>query len=729
MKAIKQIKTLIWPVIVMFALVGCSGNGLKRAEKHIAQNDWLRAVMEYRAELERDPGNIAVRSSLKQTELRAAEYYYKTGMIQISKNSYELAVSSFEQGLAAMPNNEKLQLAVRSTMAVRERSHLLKEAERYKKIGDLDKEKQALQRAIEISPGDVEVLRHWRDFAERVQRSIKDEFNLKSDETITLNFQDAPIKTAFNFLSDTFGINVIFDEEVADKKITLFANDITFRQALNLMMSTTLTFYKKVADNTILLAPDTKDKRGQYEDYIIRTYPLNNALAKEMADILNGVLSLQKVVVNEQLNTLTVRATDNNLELVSSLIRANDRKPAEIILEVEILEVDRQKSKQLGFDYGSVISLEYPEYNISGALTDTLAQGTLTLPSISFRYFKQNVDAETLANPKVRVIDGKKAKIHIGDRVPLRSSTIQDATGQTRTTFQYTDIGIRLQVEPQVQLDNSTLVNLSLEVSSLGQNLGTQAEPAFSIGTRNAETQMLLRDGETAILGGLIRDEDRRVRVKVPGLGDIPGLGLLFSSMEDATVRTDVLLTITPRIIRPWSLPPQDTRMLYSGTAERYFTVPQTERPALLLPDEITLASAQVDTGLSPVVALKLNNSNYRVNNGELLNVDLIRSLTEQSGTYPIRLRYDARLMEFVSAESSLDSAIRNVEQVTDGVIHAEVTFDKSRKLTENEALGRFVFRGKDKGVAFMILGGAAVSGNSSAQTPLQSDSAYVVIE
>jgi hypothetical protein len=196
------------------------------------------------------------------------------------------------------------------------------------------------------------------------------------------------------------------------------------------------------------------------------------------------------------------------------------------------------------------------------------------IPPTVLRFFKQDVDAKTLANPKVRVINGKPAKIHIGDRVPLRSSTVQDATGQTRTTFEYKDIGIKLTVEPDIHLDNSVTVKMGLEVSTLGQNLGTQDEPAYSIGTRNADTSMLLRDGETAILGGLIRDEERSSETKVPGLGDIPVLGSIFTTYDDQRTRTDVLLTITPRIVRAWDLPPEASRSLFSGTRKKYSIKP-----------------------------------------------------------------------------------------------------------------------------------------------------------
>jgi general secretion pathway protein D len=369
---------------------------------------------------------------------------------------------------------------------------------------------------------------------------------------------------AFEFIAKSFGINVVFDDAVKETPVTLFAQDVTFEQAINLLLITTKTFYKEIGVNTVLVSPDTREKREQYNELIIKSFALRSIPAKEMASILKGVLGLKSILTNESLNTVLIRADMEALRLAEEIITINDRKPAELILDVEILEVNRTKAEQIGLDVGSQISVTYGE--IVGSISKGLREGVIKLPATVLRFYKQDVDAKTLANPKVRVIDGKPAKIHIGDRVPLRSSTIQDATGQTRTTFEYKDIGIKLTVEPDIHLDNSVTVKMGLEVSTLGQNLGTQDEPAYSIGTRNADTSMLLRDGETAILGGLIRDEERNSKTKLPGLSDIPAIGSLFTNYDDQRTRTDVLLTITPRIVRAWDLPPEESRSLFSGT-------------------------------------------------------------------------------------------------------------------------------------------------------------------
>jgi general secretion pathway protein D len=700
-------------------MAGCASAQVKRAEHFAAQKDWVKAVSAYRAAQDEAPNDIAVRSALKRAELEAAEYYYQSGVAAAQRGDREQAQAEYEQGLLAMPEHAKLQTALFRMASDREAERLLAEAGRYVEVSEWGRADQLLHKAQALRPGDGMIAARLEMVKTGAARGSKEEFALASTRPVTLNFKNAGIKPAFEFMARSFGINVIFDEDIREKEITLFAQDLPFRQALDLMLATTQTFYKKVGPATMIIAPDTRDKRGQYEDYVIRTFQLTNAGAKEMADLLRGAMTLQKVVINESLNTVTVRDKPDVLALVADLVRANDLRLAEMVLDVEILEVNRTKADQLGFDYGSTMSITFPPYQLAGSLSDTLRQGVLSLPAITFRYFKQNVDAKTLANPKIRVVNGREARIHIGDRVPLRSSTIQDATGQTRTTFEYNDIGIRLNVQPQIYIDNSALVKMGLEVSTLGQNLGTPDEPAFSIGTRNAQTYMLLRDGETAILGGLIRDEERSLRVRVPGLGQIPVLGGLFTTLDDSVVRTDVLLTITPRVIRPWELAPEETRRLYSGTAEAYTGKPRFGDAAGRGQQSEEGAGWQnVKTGMSP--AISFDAGDYRGKAGGKVFLGLTaRNVVGYGGGIRIKINYSPEMLEFIGLE---DGGGR-VAEAGNGTLIAQ--FD-GQPGGDVHALGRLAFKARKPGVSFIAAGGVADRLDDIRLLP---GSAYVRIE
>ncbi|HEY6234266.1 MAG TPA: hypothetical protein VIW69_04045 [Candidatus Elarobacter sp.] len=359
---------------------------------------------------------------------------------------------------------------------------------------------------------------------------------------------------------------------------------------------------------------------------------------------------------------------------------------------------------------------------------------------MTFRFFKQDVDAKILANPKVRVLNNKAARIHIGDRVPLRAATILDATGQTRTTFDYKDIGIKLTVEPIIHLDNSTSVKLGLEVSSLGENLGTANEPAFRIGTRNAETFMLLRDGETAILGGLIRDEERGTRVKVPGLGDIPVVGSVFTSYDDSANRTDVLLTITPRVVRGWDVPTRAAREFYSGTETIYsdkplFAALETAVGAQIRTEASALPTAQAGAPAAPGIdapapataatappaaaapvgataappaappLLAFAEPVYEVVSGQDFEIKVVGSNLTGASSVPLEILYNPQLLSYVSGAKG-DAAITSFNSSADaarGVLVVSLDLAPNAALPGNAVLARVMLKGVKPGISYLV--------------------------
>ncbi|HKK06821.1 MAG TPA: secretin N-terminal domain-containing protein [Gammaproteobacteria bacterium] len=716
-------------LVLALILTACAPSPIKKAETLAAQDQWLKAVLEYRRLANEHPGDVEYKSRLQQTELKAADYYYQKGHKQFEQGNIDGAIAQYQQGLVAMPEHSKLVSAMNRALALREANSLYEEASRDDQIGREEDAKKLYERALDIYPKHKGAARALARLKAAEEAKASAGLALTSKAPITLNFRKTDIKTAFDFIAKSFGINVIFDDGVKPAPVTLFAKNVTFEQALNLMLTTTRTFYKRIGRNTILIAPDTKEKRGQYEDQLIRVFHLTTISAKDMAAILKGVLRLKKIIVNVEMNSIIVRDTKDVLALVQKLIEANDRKPAEMILDVEILEVNRTKSEQLGLDFGQKITASYDQFPISGSWRTALSQGTVTLPTVTFNYFKQDVDAKILANPKIRVINGKSAKIHIGDRVPLRSSTIQDATGQTRTTFEYRDIGIKLTVDPDIHLDNSVTVKLGLEVSSLGQNLGTPSEPAYSIGTRNADTYMLLRDGETAILGGLIKDEDRHQRVSVPGLGDIPIVGSLFGSKNDSSGRTDVLLTITPRIVRPWEVAPKDDREMYSGTQDNYSTHPlfaylnqsadnnkrptielggtsggEEQTPTVVGPKQL----ARPDTVPSPAPTtpvLAFDKPVYSVDENGEFDIDLIGQNLHAIKDLPIEVLFNPQLMQFVSGTSGdiPSDQFKATSEAGKGVLRIDLKGLQPPQGERRGVLAHIKMKGLKPGISYLV--------------------------
>lgn len=783
-------------IAAAFVLGACAGP-VQRADDYIAQDEWMKAVLEYRKAATSHPADVEFRSRLKQTEHKAADYYYQRGLSLLEQDSLDAAILQFQQGLAAVPDHGKLLQVMNQALVRKETNSLYEQAAREIEAGKQEEGRRLLRRALDAYPGHkraAELLARFEKQA--LDEEGEDRLALTSRAPITLNFRQTDLRTAFEFIAKSFGVDVIFDEAVKSAPITLFAKDATFEQALSLMLTTTKTFYKKVGPNTILIAPDSKEKRGQYEDQLVRTFHLSSIRAKEMADILKGVINVKKLIVNEAQNTLVVRDAEEVIKLADKIIEANDRRPAELIMEVEILEVNRSKAERLGLDLGSSrVTAAIPSATpipIVGSVSDAIRNAiTLTLPSATFNFYKQDVDAKILANPKIRVLSGKSAKIHIGDRIPLRGASIQGAAGFVSTTYEYKEIGIRLLAEPIVHLDNSVTVKVNLEVSSLGENLGTPNEPAFRIGTRNAETHMMLRDGETAILGGLIRDEDRKTRARVPLFGDIPAIGTIFTSYDDAKGRTDVLLTITPRVVRGWDLPGKEIRSFMSGTEERYLsqslfaklatplvrtgktetvaaapapapstagtpvqpgqqtasdspnaTTPATPSdqnpPAVPAPTAATLpaeASPPVPTpppvtaGQPPLFAF--SQPIYEGVTGKEFEIQLTADNLDGVLSLPMEIMFNPQLVKFVRGEpgSFVSKDFKAEADDARGLLRVTLNFQDNAAARGNGVLGRLVLRGERPGISYLVYRTPTVRSSTGETVSAQVRASRVVIK
>lgn len=720
-------------VLVVF-IAGCATKELGRQDP-LSGDEYLVEVERLKAELKRRPQLVENRTQLSRMEARAIQFFYESGKALQKDGLMENALREFQQGLLVSPRSERLAQAVASVMAKIEAERYYSEGLRSIELERVDEAHKAFSTTLQLVPEHLAAAQALKDLrtAEASPQSALD-----SSEANTLSFQRADVRVVYEFLGKAFGLNILFDEGLKNAPVTLYAEGVTVKQALELLTATTETFFKQIGPNTLLVAQESPQKRAQYDEFIIRTFYLRVIPAKDMAAIIKGVLNPKQMIVSEQLNSIMVRDTESVLGLVDSIVKTNDLRPAELIFDVEILEINRNKVEQLGIDYGSRISMSFPQNETS--LRSAIVGGTYTLPAVSLQYLKQDIDARTLANPQIRVVHGSSAQIHIGDRIPLRSSSIQDATGQVRTTFEYRDVGIRLAVEPYVHLDNSVSVKLGLEVSSLGQNLGTQNEPAYSIGTRNAETQMLLQDGETAVLGGLIKDEDRNSVTRLPGLGSIPVLGRLFRIDDKSAGTTDVLLTITPRIVRAWGLPERGAREVYSGTERRYSgermfaemaTIPVGRSAPVIsvleeTPDAETIAPAAVpsfasssrdsatnnesSSAVMPVVAVPLDEPNdvtaprltfgeslYSAAVGQDIPVDVVYHGPAHSGSLEFHVLYNPRIVE---VSSQTGGAMMDVSVVNEGT--AVITLPSLDLTDENGVVGQLTLRSLSSGASYL---------------------------
>lgn len=418
--------------------------------------------------------------------------------------------------------------------------------------------------------------------AQRLLQRIEADTTKPSPETalsaayrkpITIEFKDAPLKNVFDVISRTSGLNFLFDKDVkTDQKTSIFLKNSTIEAAVNLTLLTQQLEQRVLDANTVLIYPNTQAKQKDYQALSVKSYYLANADAKSVANTLKTILKSRDLVVDEKLNLLIVRDTPEAIRLADKLVMLHDVQESEVMLEVEILEVKRTRLLDLGVRWPDQLSLSPLPATTGGTLTladlrnlDSSRVGA-TVGALTISANKSDTDANILANPRIRTRNREKAKILIGERVP-NITTTSTSTGFVSESVTYVDVGLKLDVEPTIYADGEVAIKVALEVSNIINQIQTKSGAlAYQIGTRTAQTVLRLRDGENQVLAGLINDEDRRTANKLPGLGEVPIAGRLFGRQADDSTKTEIVLSITPRIVRSTVRP--DARVLEfdSGT-------------------------------------------------------------------------------------------------------------------------------------------------------------------
>ncbi len=401
------------------------------------------------------------------------------------------------------------------------------------------------------------------------------------DKPVTLELRDANIKVVFEALSRATGINFILDKDIKpDTKATIFIKKARIEDAIEMVLSSNGLKKKALSENTALVFPNTQIKLKDYQELMIRSFYLTNTNAKQVAALLKTMLKTKDIFVDDRLNMLVMRDTPEVIRIAEKLVAANDLEDPEVMLEIEVLEVSRSRLQELGITYPSQLAVLSPATLTLEALK-TIKSGTIGVsPNPALNFKKTTGDVNLLSNPRIRVKNNEKAKILVGDKVPIITTTSTANVGISESV-QYVDVGLKLDVEPRIALNDFVNIKIGLEVSSLGEKTVTRnGATVFTIGTRNANTVLRLKNGETQILAGLILDDERKNASKLPGLGDIPLLGRLFSNQEDRKSKTEIVLAITPRIIVNISPPQAEIAEYWSGTESLITDKPQINLPA-----------------------------------------------------------------------------------------------------------------------------------------------------
>jgi general secretion pathway protein D len=552
---------------------GCAASGaLHRGLAAERRQDYDLAVVEYTKALHLRPDDVESRVALDRAKLRASQDHFTKGRRLAATGKLDLALAEYELALELNPTNSELDQELRATRN-KLRAKVAVSREGKTELQTL------IERARDLPPPGLDL-----------PTGVK--------MPAALTFRDASSRDVFIAIARLASISLIFDTAFRDAPVTVDLRDASLDDALTTVSGATRTFFRVTAPKTIIVVPDTPAKRREYEEEVVRTFYLSNADLKETMDLLRLVLDARRISPTTATNALTIKDTPEHIAAAGRVISAIDKARPEVIIDVELLEVDRTKLAEYGLQIASSSSSGPTGLNGSATIgdgTSPLSLQTLKnltssdllfagLPSLYYRLLKSDSNTRTLANPQLRTLDGMAAQAKFGEQVPVPVTTFAPiATGGTPqqpiTSFNYQNIGVNIDITPRTHHDDDVSLTLKVSVTNIS---GTGFGNLPTFGNREINTVIRLRDGETNMLAGLIRDDERTALDGVPGLSDIPLVGRMFAHSTKTTDQTDIILTLTPHIIRVLDLTEADLRPFRVG---RDALSPLTELP-LPLPVE-----------------------------------------------------------------------------------------------------------------------------------------------
>lgn len=584
-----KVSLLILPLVM---LAGCATDQAFREGERLIQAGRTEEGLERLMQAVREqPGNVEYRTAYLRAREAHIARLLSAGDAALREGRLEEAQARYREVLRLHPENPRAPAGLAAVEMVRRHDELIREAEEAMGRQEYEAARLRLRAVLAQEPGHARaaaLLKQVDTKAGRPQGVQIPQLAPSHQRTITLEFRDAPLRSVFDALSRQSGINFVFDKDVrTDIKTTIFARNTSISDAIDMILATSQLTKKVLNANTLLIYPNQPAKLREYEELVVRAFFLSNLEAKGALTLVKTLTKSRDVYVDEKLNLLFVRDTPEAIRLVEKILAVADQAEPEVMLEVEILEVKRSRLLELGVQWPnqfSVLSRETQksvapigqttqqiETKVNAPLTIELLKGLdasdiLVSPTPSLNLRKDDADVNLLANPRIRVRNKEKARIHIGDKVPVITANVT-ATGVTSESVSYLDVGLKLDVEPQVYLPGEVAIKVGLEVSNIVQQVRSAGGSlTYQLGSRNANTVLRLKDGETQVLAGLISDEERAAASKVPGLGDLPLLGRLFSTQRDDRNKTEIVLLITPRILRNLERPELAQAEFFAGT-------------------------------------------------------------------------------------------------------------------------------------------------------------------
>jgi general secretion pathway protein D len=558
-------------ILIASLAAGCAaGRAFGSGEDAARAGDWETAVDHYRRAVEKDPNNAEYRIAYERAMISASQVHLDAARVAEARGQLEDALREYRRASEFDPPNRQLAA----------------------KVTELER---TLRDQIEAS--------RPRNSVQQMREQTRQDgpaalFNLNT-VMAPLVFNQASLRDIFGSISKSTGVNIIFDSTFQDRVYTTTLNGVTLEQALNSIVTANQLFYKVQDQKTVLIIPDNAQKRAQYEEQLVQNFYISHVDPLELAQMLNQVIrpiggqQLAPVIsANKTASVINVRATTAMMSIIERMIESNDKPRAEVIVDVQILEVNRGRAKKYGIDLGNyaINAVFSPERDprTTGTAGDvsingqpfnanTISRGVstsdfyLAVPSAVIRFLEQDTETKVIAKPQLRGAEGVPLELNLGEDIPVPSTTFTPvaaggANSQPLTSFNYRSVGVNVKMTSKVTYEGDIRMELFVESSTLGAGVVIAGQELPSFGSRKVTTVLRLREGESSLLAGLLREDQRKMLTGLPFLLRLPVIKQLFSSNDNSVTQSDIVMLLTPRIVRTHELTPQDVGPIRIGT-------------------------------------------------------------------------------------------------------------------------------------------------------------------
>ncbi|MFB3815487.1 MAG: cohesin domain-containing protein [Terriglobales bacterium] len=691
-------------LVAASAMAESAGSLYKKGRNAEARQDYEAAYNYYRQAWEQKPKDLRYRAATARMRFQAGALHVHNGQKLRENGQLQEALAEFEKAAAIDPASFIAQQEIRRTRAMIDAAKSAAEGE------SVVQPQSMTQRRLEESPGPAELAPI-------------------STAPITLRLTEDS-KVIYETIGKLAGINVLFDPDYTSRRIHIELNGVTLAEALELVAMQSKTFWRPVTSNTIFVAADTPAKRKELEQQVLRTFYLSNlSQPTELQDVVNTlrtVLEVSRLTQVPSQGAIVIRGTPDQVALAEKVIGDLDKAKSEVIIDVAVMQVSRQKIKNLGISppTESTISLQ-PNVTTSGT-TDTSSTSTgginlnklgnltakdftVTIPSANIKLFFSDSDTRLIQNPQIRALDGQKATLKIGDRVPVATGSFQPGVGTiginplVNTQFQYLDVGVNIDITPKVHAGREVTLKLALDISAVTSrtNIGGIEQPV--IGQRKIEHEIRLKDGEANLLGGILEEQDSKSLSGYPWISSVPILKYLFSQTNNDQRQNEIVFVLVPHVVRGQELTPLNLKPLEVGTGTtielRHFnppapkppTQPQAARPAA--PQAAAPGTAQPVSQAQPAVSgaggavtppgavLSFNPPQVTTTAGQTFMVDLVVSNAQNLFSVPVQIQFDPTKLTLLNvsnggflAQGEQPVALAHREDAATGTMQATAT-------------------------------------------------------